>query len=213
MTFGSLHLLLQPDRNRHAEALEARWRKRQVRLEQALEFSQRLLVEDDVVDVAPASPACAETILNGVGGKAGIMLLAGEPLLLRGGDDVAIHDESGGAVVVEGRNAENRLPRRFLRNLADDARADGIGQPQRQPFPGFDHESELRVLRALIRQRVAGREPVLPVQRHRLGAPLFLELERAFSGRGPAEIEYLDSLRPRRSRSRASTGDDSGTAR
>ena len=36
-----------------------------------------------------------------------VVLLAREPLLLRGGDDLAVHDERRGGVVVERRNTEN----------------------------------------------------------------------------------------------------------
>ncbi len=40
-------------------------------------------------------------------GNAGIALLAGEALLGRGGDDLAVAEQAGGAVVVEGRDAED----------------------------------------------------------------------------------------------------------
>ena len=49
---GQMQLLLQPDRHRHAEALEARRREREVGLEQPLELAQRLFVERDVVEIA-----------------------------------------------------------------------------------------------------------------------------------------------------------------
>ena len=40
-------------------------------------------------------------------GKARVMLLAREPLLLGRGDNVAVHDQRRGAVVVESRDAQN----------------------------------------------------------------------------------------------------------
>ena len=40
-------------------------------------------------------------------GKAGVVLLAREALFLRGGDDLAVRDERGGAVVIERRDAED----------------------------------------------------------------------------------------------------------
>ncbi len=52
-------------------------------------------------------PACVEAILKRVPRKAGVVLLAGEALFLRGGDDLAVHDQRRGAVVIERRNAED----------------------------------------------------------------------------------------------------------
>ena len=40
-------------------------------------------------------------------GKDGVVLLAGEALLLRGRHDAAVLDQRRGAVVIEGGNAEN----------------------------------------------------------------------------------------------------------
>ncbi len=39
--------------------------------------------------------------------ETGVMLLTGKTLLLRGGDNVTVGDQCGGAVVVEGRNAKD----------------------------------------------------------------------------------------------------------
>jgi hypothetical protein len=52
-------LFFQPDGNRHAEALDAGRRERQVGLYEPLEFPQRLLVEDDIVDVRRPLPCFA----------------------------------------------------------------------------------------------------------------------------------------------------------
>ncbi len=40
-------------------------------------------------------------------GKGGVVLAAGETLLLRRGNDAAVLDQRRGAVVIEGGNAEN----------------------------------------------------------------------------------------------------------
>src|SRR6516225_3977558 len=42
-------LFPQPDRNGHAERLQAAWREREVSLEQPLELEERLVVEDDEI--------------------------------------------------------------------------------------------------------------------------------------------------------------------
>ncbi len=47
-------------------------------------------------------------------GNSLVVLLAGEALFLRRGDDLAVDDERGGGVVVEGGDAENRGHRPIL---------------------------------------------------------------------------------------------------
>ena len=84
-------------------------REGEIGFEQALELEERLVVEDDESTSLEAMPPSAQAIGDGVCGKAGIVLLAREALLLRGGDDCAIHDERGGAVVVEGGDPRMRM--------------------------------------------------------------------------------------------------------
>lgn len=74
-------------------------------------------------------------------------------------------------------------------NSADNLRPDGIGEPQWHALPALDRQTEPGVLGALVGQRASAREPVLPMQRDGLGAPLFFELERTFTGSRPAEVE------------------------
>jgi hypothetical protein len=100
-------LLAQPDRHGEPERAEAARRERQVGLEQALELEERLLVEDDVVDPAEVGAARLEAVAHGALGEAGVVLPAGEALLLRRRGDLAVGDEGGGAVVVERRDAED----------------------------------------------------------------------------------------------------------
>ena len=52
-----------------------------------------------------------------------------------------------------------------LRNTTDQSWAHGVRQPQRKASPGLNRDPELRVLRALIRQGVPLREPVLAASR------------------------------------------------
>ena len=100
-------LLLEPHRQRHAERGEAPGRERQIGLEQALELQERLVVERDVVDPVEIGAAFAQAILDRVLGEGGIVLLAREPLLLRGGDELAVGDQRSRAVVIERRQAED----------------------------------------------------------------------------------------------------------
>src|SRR5206468_1258088 len=90
---AQVDLVLQPDRHRLAEAAEPAGGERQVRFQQPLELRQRLLEVGDVVELARRQPGLAQTILDRPAREAGVVLLAGEALLLGGGDDLAVHDE------------------------------------------------------------------------------------------------------------------------
>ncbi len=82
--------------------------KREIGFEQALELQERLVVEDDVVDVVELDAGLRRgNTAIALCGKAGIVLLAREALLLRGRDDLAVLDQRRGAVVIEGRNPED----------------------------------------------------------------------------------------------------------
>ena len=100
-------LFLQPDRDRLAERLKAARRECEIGLEQAFEFEERLFVEHDVVEFAGGDVRRRQAIADRGGRKIRIVLLAREALFLRGGDDLAVHQQGCGAVVVECRNAED----------------------------------------------------------------------------------------------------------
>ena len=100
-------LLFEPERQRHPERPKAARSELQVGLEQALELQKGLVVEGDVVDVAQADSRFGEAILDGAPWIAAVVLLAAEPLLLGRRHDTAVLDESGRAVVVERRDAED----------------------------------------------------------------------------------------------------------
>ena len=61
----------------------------------------------DVVQVAGLDAACAQAIFHGVFGKGHVVFLAGEPFLLRGGDNLSVAHQARGAVVVKGGEAED----------------------------------------------------------------------------------------------------------
>ena len=103
---GKPRFFLEPQRHRHPKAAEPARRERKIRLEQALELPQRLLIEGDVVEILGPETALLETIANGVQRKSRIVLLPGEPLFLSGRHDVAIDDQRGCAVVIEGRDSQ-----------------------------------------------------------------------------------------------------------
>src|SRR5947207_15808409 len=84
-----------------------------------------------------------------------------------------------------------------LRNAADDGGPEPCGEAERQLLPRGDRQVELRIARARVGQRPAGWQVVLPMIRPRRGAPLLFEFERAFVGRGAAEIERGATLADR----------------
>src|SRR5438067_6909317 len=100
-------LFLQPQRNRHLEGAEAERRQRDIGLEQPLEFQERLVIEHDMVDVGKLCARGFQAIADRMHRKRWIVLLAREAFFLRGSDNATVLDQRGGAVVVEGGNAEN----------------------------------------------------------------------------------------------------------
>src|SRR6266571_772505 len=100
-------LFLEPKRHRHAKRAEPARREGEIRLKQALEFQERLVVEGDVVELVDPHAARFEAIARGAMGKMRVVLLAAETLLLRGGQQPAVLDQTGGTVMVEGGDAED----------------------------------------------------------------------------------------------------------
>ena len=98
-------LLSQPDGHGHGERAEASRGEGEVGLEEALELQERLVVEGDVVDLIEPHTRLGQAVRDGVPGKAGVVLLATEPLLLRRRDDPPVLDQRGRAIVVERRDA------------------------------------------------------------------------------------------------------------
>ena len=107
MSDGHPQLLVDPQRHRLAERAEGAREGRDVGREHALELQQRLVVEADRVEVLGPDARLLQHVLDGAGGEAGVVLLAGEPLLLAGGDDHAVLQEGGRGVVVEAGEAED----------------------------------------------------------------------------------------------------------
>ncbi len=76
--------------------------------EDAVELGQRLVVEGDGGQIGGAGAGGFEAPRDGGLGEARVVLDAGEALLLRGGDDLAVAHQRRGAVVVEGRYPQDQ---------------------------------------------------------------------------------------------------------
>jgi hypothetical protein len=98
-------LLFEPQRHRLEKRRQAGGGERQVGLEQALELEPGLVVEGDVIDLGRRGGAFVQAVVDRVAGEAKVVLLAAEALFLGGGDDLAVADEAGRGVVVEGGRA------------------------------------------------------------------------------------------------------------
>ena len=103
-------LLARPHRKRGRKGAKAARRQGQVGLEQALELQERLVVEDDVVDVLERHPAGLEAVFDGLSGKGRVVAHAREALLLRRRNDVALLHQRCRAVMVEGGDPEDVHP-------------------------------------------------------------------------------------------------------
>src|SRR4029077_9427789 len=100
-------LFLYPERTGLQEGAEPPGRHTQVGFENPFELEQRLVVKADESQVPERDPGGPEAVLDRVRGQAGIPFLSGETLLLRRGGDPAVGQKTGGAVMVEGGDAEN----------------------------------------------------------------------------------------------------------
>ena len=105
---GHPEAVRDPERHRLPERGEPARRVLEIRLEEALELHERLVVERHVVELLGGEPSRLEAVARGVRGKLRVVLLAGEALLLRGGDDLPVDEKTRGRVVVVGRQAEDR---------------------------------------------------------------------------------------------------------
>ena len=100
-------LFFDPQGDRHAERRVPSGSERQIGFQQSLEFDERLLVEDNVVEIAAGDTAFIEAVRDRVSRESWVVLLARKPLLLRGRNDRPVVEETRGTVMVEGRNSEN----------------------------------------------------------------------------------------------------------
>src|SRR5690606_38221299 len=94
---------------------------------------ERLVVEDDVVDLVQRGARLLEAVGQRLRREARVVLAPREALFLRGGDDAAVLDQRGGAVVVVGRDAEDAGHRRRSRGDAPGRALPATGGPAQAP--------------------------------------------------------------------------------
>jgi hypothetical protein len=102
-----VELVLDPERAGHEERLEAAGCHAQVSLQDALELEQRLVVERHRRQLVRRDPGLFQAVVNRMLREPGIALDPAESLLAGGGNDFAVSEQAGRAVVIEGGNAKN----------------------------------------------------------------------------------------------------------
>jgi hypothetical protein len=114
--------LLQPQRQRFAKRTVAGGSIGEISFEQPFELGQGLFVEADVVQVVCLDASLGQTVFDSFSRKTMIVFDPAEALLLGRGDDLAIDDQRGGRVVIEGRDAEDGGHATVLREEAGPGR-------------------------------------------------------------------------------------------
>jgi hypothetical protein len=94
-------LVFEPHRKRSRVRGEPLGSGCKVGLQEALKLEDRLIVESDVINVVDRQSLRLQTVLGRVLRKLWVMLLPGPPLLLRGGDDLPVSNETSRAIVIE----------------------------------------------------------------------------------------------------------------
>ena len=93
---GQPHLLFEKVGHGHAKTAQAGWCNSKIRLEEPLEFPDRLFIEHDVVDVRDRLVGLLQAALHRVLRETRIVLLSCEPLLLHRGNDIAVTTRQAG---------------------------------------------------------------------------------------------------------------------
>ncbi len=99
-------LFVRPDRKRLRKRAKPTRSQREIGLEEALEFQERLIIEYEIIDVIDVHSSCIETVSHRVARETLVMPDAGKPLLLGGRNDLSVANQRRGAVMIEGRNAK-----------------------------------------------------------------------------------------------------------
>src|SRR5207237_2653044 len=76
-------------------------------MKDALEGQRGVVVVDDRLQVSRANAAFLEAVVDGLVRKAAVVLDPREALLLGGGDDLAVTNETRGGVVIEARQPQD----------------------------------------------------------------------------------------------------------
>ena len=93
--------LANPNRDRHLERAQTLGSHSEICLKQSFKFQERLVVENDIVDVFEGYALRFQTIRNSMGGETRVVLLTGKALFLRSGDKLTVAHQCRCAVMIE----------------------------------------------------------------------------------------------------------------
>ena len=99
--------LLQPDGHGHHEGLQPTRRDGKIRFQDARELVDGLVVKRHGIQIPIANPTLGQAVLHGVDRESRIVFLAGKPLLLGRGDNLAVTNQRRRGIVVERAYTEN----------------------------------------------------------------------------------------------------------
>ena len=104
---GPKQLVCEPARHAYNKWLQGARRHRQMCLHDSIEVAQWLLVKHGQVDLFRGDASLVEHVVDGLFGKGGFVLAAGEPFFLGGGDHHAVCYQRGSGVVCEAGDPKN----------------------------------------------------------------------------------------------------------
>ena len=99
-------LVQQPGRHGVAEDLPRLRHHLHGGRQDALELDERLLVEDDVVEILGSDAGRFQAVADGQAREIGVVFLAAEAFLFGGRDQLAVVNQRRGGVVVETRDSQ-----------------------------------------------------------------------------------------------------------
>ena len=100
-------LLFDPDRDGLPKGLYSHRGISKVCFQKPLKFYKGLIIEGDIIQILAFDVSIHKAVLNSIGGKIEIMLLASEALLLTSCYDLSISDKTSSAVVIKSRDSED----------------------------------------------------------------------------------------------------------
>src|SRR5262249_33007738 len=100
-------LLLEPGRHGPEKRPKRARSRHEVRVEEALELQERLVVKDDVIDLSDRNSGFRKAVFDRTERQRRVVTLPREALFLGRGDDLAVTKQASGAIVIERGKAED----------------------------------------------------------------------------------------------------------
>src|SRR5215217_3489049 len=102
-------LILDPERSCQQEGLEASGSDAEIGFQYTIKLQQGLVVESHIPQILRGDAGVLETVGHRLNREGGITLLSSEPLLRGGSDDLTVSEETGSAIVIKCRDAQDVL--------------------------------------------------------------------------------------------------------